>query len=47
MKKKKIFTPKNISEKEVPIIDADADKTTCVLNNFLTNAIKYSFGFLK
>jgi PAS domain S-box-containing protein len=35
---------KNISDKELPIIDADTDKTTWVLNNFLTNAIKYSFG---
>lgn len=27
----------------LPEIEADADKTTWVLNNFLTNAIKYSF----
>lgn len=38
---------KNISiKKEVvgslPLINADADKTTWVLNNFLTNAIRYS-----
>jgi len=34
----------NTSEKELPAIDADADKTTWVLNNFLTNAIKYSYA---
>ncbi len=34
----------NTSDKELPLIDADADKTTWVLNNFLTNAIKYSFS---
>jgi two-component system, NtrC family, sensor histidine kinase KinB len=34
---------KNTSPKDLPLIDADADKTTWVLNNFLTNAIKYSF----
>ncbi|HEX8355850.1 MAG TPA: ATP-binding protein [Segetibacter sp.] len=34
---------KNLSEKDLPGIEADADKTTWVLNNFLTNAIKYSF----
>ena len=28
----------------MPEIDADADKTTWVLNNFLTNAIKYSYN---
>ena len=28
----------------MPQIEADADKTTWVLNNFLTNAIKYSFN---
>ena len=33
----------NTSDKELPLIDADADKTTWVLNNFLTNAIKYSY----
>ncbi|HEY5464828.1 MAG TPA: ATP-binding protein [Hanamia sp.] len=33
---------KDISEKELPLINADAEKTTWVLNNFLTNAIKYS-----
>lgn len=33
----------NTSEKELPVIDADADKTTWVLNNFLSNAIKYSY----
>lgn len=34
----------NTSGKDLPVIDADADKTTWVLNNFLTNAIKYSFN---
>lgn len=34
----------NTSGKDLPIITADADKTTWVLNNFLTNAIKYSFN---
>lgn len=33
---------KNTSEKTLPMIEADADKTTWVLNNFLSNAIKYS-----
>lgn len=33
----------NTSDKDLPIIDADLDKTTWVLNNFLTNAIKYSY----
>lgn len=32
------------SDKDLPFIDADADKTTWVLNNFLTNAIKYSYA---
>ncbi len=34
----------NISDKDLPLIDADADKTSWVLNNFLTNAIKYSYS---
>ncbi len=34
---------KNNSEKDLPEIEADADKTTWVLNNFLTNAVKYSY----
>lgn len=34
----------NTSYKDLPEIEADADKTTWVLNNFLTNAIKYSFN---
>lgn len=39
---------KNISiklhvEESLPLMKADEDKTTWVLNNFLTNAIKYSF----
>lgn len=33
----------NNSEKDLPEIEADPDKTTWVLNNFLTNAIKYSY----
>lgn len=33
----------NTSAQNLPCIDADADKTTWVLNNFLTNAIKYSY----
>lgn len=33
----------NTSDKDLPLIGADADKTTWVLNNFLTNAIKYSY----
>lgn len=32
----------NSSENNLPLIEADADKTTWILNNFLTNAIKYS-----
>lgn len=35
---------KNIINNNLPLIEADADKTTWVLNNFLTNAIKYSFN---
>ena len=33
----------NTSEKDLPFINADADKTMWVLNNFLSNAIKYSY----
>lgn len=33
----------NTSDKNLPEIEADADKTAWVLNNFLTNAIKYSY----
>ncbi len=33
---------KDISGNDLPLIKADAEKTTWVLNNFLTNAIKYS-----
>jgi signal transduction histidine kinase len=32
------------SDKDLPEIEADADKTTWILNNFLTNAIKYSYS---
>jgi signal transduction histidine kinase len=41
--KDKNITINNRSEKNLPLIKADADKTTWVLNNLLTNAIKYSF----
>lgn len=41
--KEKEIMIKDISAKNLPFIQADADKTTWVLNNFLTNAIKYSF----
>ncbi len=40
--KEKGIRLKNITEKKLPLIKADAEKTTWVLNNFLTNAIKYS-----
>lgn len=33
---------KKIAEDALPLIKADAEKSTWVLNNFLTNAIKYS-----
>jgi NtrC-family two-component system sensor histidine kinase KinB len=33
---------KTILDKDLPLIRADAEKSTWVLNNFLTNAIKYS-----
>ncbi len=42
--KEKEVEIKNTTNNELPLIDADADKTTWVLNNFLTNAIKYSFN---
>jgi two-component system, NtrC family, sensor histidine kinase KinB len=42
--KEKEILIKNTSAKELPSIEADPDKTTWVLNNFLTNAIKYSFN---
>ena len=42
--KEKEIIIKDISVKNLPFIQADADKTTWVLNNFLTNAIKYSFN---
>lgn len=35
---------KKIYDKNLPEINADADKTAWVLNNFLTNAIKYSYN---
>lgn len=42
--KEKEVEIKDTSDKELPAIEADADKTTWVLNNFLMNAIKYSFN---
>ena len=42
-KEKEIIMQENIAA-QLPLIQADADKTTWVLNNFLTNAIKYSFN---
>ena len=40
--KEKNISIKNTIEENLPNINADEDKTTWVLNNFLTNAIKYS-----
>lgn len=40
--KEKKITIKKVMEDNLPFIHADADKNTWVLNNFLTNAIKYS-----
>lgn len=40
-KEKEINIKKDLQE-HLPLINADAEKTTWVLNNFLTNAIKYS-----
>lgn len=40
-KEKNIQCQKNYDEK-LPMVHADAEKTSWVLNNFLTNAIKYS-----
>jgi two-component system, NtrC family, sensor histidine kinase KinB len=42
--KEKEISIKNIAEEVLPLINADADKTTWVLNNILTNAVKYSFN---
>jgi NtrC-family two-component system sensor histidine kinase KinB len=42
--KEKEIAIKNAAGEDLPVIEADADKTTWVLNNFLTNAIKYSFN---
>jgi len=42
--KEKEIVIKNAAGEDLPVIEADADKTTWVLNNFLTNAIKYSFN---
>ena len=40
--KEKNISIKNYTAVNLPNIHADEDKTTWVLNNFLTNAIKYS-----
>jgi signal transduction histidine kinase len=40
-KQKNVSIQKQIAE-NIPAVKADADKTTWVLNNFLTNAIRYS-----
>lgn len=40
--KEKGLTIDTCIEQNLPLIDADADKLTWVLNNFLTNAIKYA-----
>ncbi len=40
--KEKNISVKNYIEENLPLINADEDKTVWVLNNFLTNAIKYS-----
>lgn len=40
-KQKNVTIKKQIAE-NIPAVKADADKTTWVLNNFLTNAIRYS-----
>ena len=42
--KEKEIEIKNLSQQNLPQIEADTDKTTWVLNNLLTNAIKYSFA---
>ena len=42
--KEKEVIIKKTYDKDLPAINADADKTTWVLNNFLTNAIKYSYN---
>jgi len=41
--KEKHITLKKHIEENLPLINVDEDKTTWVLNNFLTNGIKYSF----
>ncbi|MCW3090036.1 MAG: histidine kinase [Ferruginibacter sp.] len=42
--KEKNITLKNLVNNNLPLVEADADKTTWVINNFLTNAIKYSYN---
>jgi len=42
--REKNITLKNISATNLPMVEADADKTTWVVNNFLTNAIKYAYS---
>jgi len=45
-KQKNVSIQKQAAE-SIPAIKADADKTTWVLNNFLTNAIRYSNNYAK
>jgi two-component system, NtrC family, sensor histidine kinase KinB len=40
--KEKNITLKKEIDKELPLLKADAEKSAWILNNFLTNAIKYS-----
>lgn len=40
-KERRILVEKKVEE-DLPLVHADAEKSTWVLNNFLTNAIKYS-----
>ena len=40
--KEKNLEIRKVVEPDLPLIQADAEKSTWVLNNFLTNAIKYS-----
>ena len=41
--RQKSITIRNAATVDLPIIHADADKTTWIITNLLTNAIKYSF----
>ena len=42
--KEKDITIVNNAKEKLPILNADADKTTWVLTNLLTNALKYSYS---